>query len=74
MPHQTMKLPGSPTHETHLIKEKKYESNMYIRTLVVVSAYARRDPGVTVDSLDAAFFRLSSSSKMSLIDFFVEDF
>jgi hypothetical protein len=47
---------------------------MHIRTLLVVSAYARRDPAVTVDSLDAAFFRLSSSSKMSLIDFFVAGF
>jgi len=43
-------------------------------TLLVVSAYARRGPAVTMDSLDAAFFRLSSSSKMSLMDFFVAGF
>jgi len=42
--------------------------------LLVVSAYARRDPAVAAGSLTAAFFRLSSSSRMSLMDFFVGGF
>jgi len=42
--------------------------------LLVVSAYARRGPAVALDSLTAAFFRLSSSSKMSFMDFFVAGF
>jgi len=47
---------------------------MYPITLLVVSAYARRGPAVALDSLTAAFFRLSSSSKMSFMDFFVAGF
>lgn len=47
---------------------------MHSITLLVVSAYARRDPAVAVVSLTAAFFRLSSSSRISLMDFFVADF
>jgi hypothetical protein len=40
----------------------------------VVSAYARRAAATAIDSLEAAFFRLSSSSNMSLIDFLVAGF
>jgi hypothetical protein len=43
-------------------------------TLLVVSAYARRAAAAAMDSLEAAFFRLSSSSNMSLIDFLVAGF
>ena len=48
--------------------------NSNLLTLLVLSAYARRGAEGTVDSLEAVFFRLSSSSKMSLIDFLVADF
>jgi hypothetical protein len=43
-------------------------------TLLVVSAYARRDALAAMGSLKAAFFRFSSSSNMSLIDFLVAGF
>jgi hypothetical protein len=42
--------------------------------LFVVSAYARRAAADATDSLEAAFFLLSSSSRMSLIDFLVAGF
>jgi hypothetical protein len=44
------------------------------QTLFVVSAYARRAAADATDSLEAAFFLLSSSSRMSLIDFLVAGF
>jgi hypothetical protein len=43
-------------------------------TLLVVSAYARRAAAAAIDSLEPAFFRFSSSSRMSLIDFLVAGF
>lgn len=54
--------------------QSKQASNTYSITLLVVSAYARRGPAVAVDSLTAAFFRLSSSSRISLKGFFVAGF
>lgn len=42
--------------------------------LLVVSAYARRSVVAAADSLEAAFFRLSSSSKISRIDFLAPGF
>jgi hypothetical protein len=44
------------------------------QTLLVVSAYARRAAADATESLEAAFFLLSSSSRMSLIDFLVAGF
>lgn len=44
------------------------------QTLFVVSAYARRAAADATDSLEAVFFLLSSSSRMSLKDFLVAGF